>query len=70
MEYFTGSLCIDPMFQANDPARSVDASVAFEPGVRTAWHTNPLWQILISTGGGGLAQRWGDGPIEKIHQMI
>jgi quercetin dioxygenase-like cupin family protein len=64
-EYFTGTVRIDPMFQANAPARAVGASVTFEPGSRTAWHTHPLGQILIMTAGCGLVQRW-DGPVEEI----
>jgi quercetin dioxygenase-like cupin family protein len=66
-DYFTGSVRIDPLFQANDPARAVGASVTFEPGSRTAWHTHPLGQTLIVTSGCGLAQRW-DGPVEQIRQ--
>jgi quercetin dioxygenase-like cupin family protein len=65
-EYFTGAVCIDPLFQAHDPARAVGASVTFEPGSRTAWHTHPLGQSLIVTTGCGLVQSW-DGPIEEIH---
>ena len=42
------------------------ASVTFEPGARTAWHTHPLGQTLIVTAGYGWAQRWG-GPIEELH---
>ena len=64
-EYFTGTVRIDPLFQANDPARAVGASVTFEPGARTAWHTHPLGQILIVTAGCGIVQRW-DGPVEEI----
>ena len=64
-EYFTGSVRIDPLFQAADPARAVGASVTFEPSARTAWHTHPLGQMLIVTSGCGLAQRWG-GAIEEI----
>jgi quercetin dioxygenase-like cupin family protein len=64
-EYFTGTVRIDPLCQAPDPARVVVASVTFEPGARTAWHTHPLGQTLIVTAGCGLAQRW-DGPIETI----
>jgi quercetin dioxygenase-like cupin family protein len=64
-EYFTGTVRIDPLFQANDPARALGVSVTFEPGARTAWHTHPLGQTLIVTAGCGLAQRWG-GPIEQI----
>jgi len=64
-EYFTGTVRIDPLLEAADPARVVGASVTFEPGARTAWHTHPLGQTLIVTVGSGLAQRWG-GPIENI----
>jgi quercetin dioxygenase-like cupin family protein len=64
-EYFTGAVRIDPLFQANDPARAVGASVTFEPGSRTAWHSHPLGQFLIVIAGCGLAQRW-DGAIEEI----
>ena len=64
-EYFTGMVRIDPLFQANDPARAVGASVTFEPGSRTAWHSHPLGQILIVIAGCGLVQRW-DGHVEQI----
>ena len=63
VEYFTGTVRIDPLFTAPDPARAVGASVTFEPGSRTAWHTHPLGQTLLVTSGSGRAQRWG-GPIE------
>jgi len=65
VEYFTGIVRIDPLFQANDPARAVGASVTFEPAARTAWHTHPLGQILMVTTGCGLVQCWG-GPVEEI----
>jgi quercetin dioxygenase-like cupin family protein len=64
-EWFTGAVRIDPLFQANAAARAAGASVTFEPGARTAWHTHPLGQILIVTAGCGRAQRWG-GPVEEI----
>lgn len=63
--YFTGSVRIDPLFEASAPARVVGASVTFEPGARTAWHTHPLGQTLVVTAGCGRAQRWG-GPLEEI----
>ena len=63
-EYFTGTVRIDPLFQANDPARAVGASVTFEPGARTAWHTHPLGQTLIVMAGCGLVQRW-SGPVRE-----
>ncbi len=64
-EYFTGTVRVDPLFEAHDPARAVGASVTFEPSARTAWHTHPLGQTLIVTAGSGRIQRWG-GPIEEI----
>jgi quercetin dioxygenase-like cupin family protein len=64
-EWFTGTVRIDPLFQANAPARAAGASVTFEPGARTAWHTHPLGQTLIVTAGRGLAQHWG-GPVVEI----
>ncbi|HET6328872.1 MAG TPA: cupin domain-containing protein [Planctomycetaceae bacterium] len=64
-DWFTGVVRIDPLFQPNPPARAAAASVTFEPGARTAWHTHPLGQTLIVTAGCGRAQRWG-GPIEEI----
>ena len=64
-DYFTGTVRIDPLFDSADPARVVGASVTFEPGARTAWHTHPLGQTLVVTAGFGRAQRLG-GPIEDI----
>ena len=64
-EYFTGTVRIDPLFAARDPARAVGARVTFEPGARTAWHTHPLGQHLIVMAGCGRVQRWG-GPTEEI----
>jgi quercetin dioxygenase-like cupin family protein len=64
-EYFTGAVRIEPLFSAPEPARGVGASVTFEPGARTAWHTHPLGQTLIVIAGKGLAQRWGE-PAREI----
>jgi len=64
-DWFSGTVRIDPLFQANAPARAAGASVTFEPGARTAWHTHPLGQTLIVTSGCGWAQRAG-GAIEEI----
>jgi quercetin dioxygenase-like cupin family protein len=64
-EYFTGSVRIDPLFQAPEPARVSGGSVTFEPGARTAWHTHPLGQNLIITSGLGWVQREG-APIEEV----
>jgi len=64
-EYFTGTVRIDPLFQASSPARAGAAYVTFEPGARTAWHTHPLGQTLVVTAGCGRAQCWG-GEVEGI----
>lgn len=64
-DWFTGTVWIDPLFQAPDPATVQGASVTFAPGARTAWHTHPLGQTLIVTAGCGWAQREG-GPVEEI----
>ena len=64
-DWFTGSVRIDPLFAAAEPARGQGAAVTFEPGARTAWHTHPLGQTLIVTFGLGWVQREG-GPIEEI----
>jgi quercetin dioxygenase-like cupin family protein len=64
-EYFTGTVRMDPLFEAPDPARVRAASVTFEPGARTAWHTHPLGQHLVVIAGCGWAQREG-GPVEEI----
>ncbi|AMX94121.1 cupin domain-containing protein [Mesorhizobium ciceri] len=64
-DYFTGAVRIDAPFKGSEPARVGGATVTFEPGARTAWHTHPLGQTLIVLSGAGLAQREG-GPIESI----
>ena len=64
-EWFTGTVRIDPLFQAPDPALVQVADVTFEPGARTAWHTHPLGQTLIITAGCGWVQSWG-GQIEEV----
>lgn len=63
---FTGTVRIDPLLDSHDPARTVGASVTFEPGARTAWHIHPLGQTLIVTAGCGRVQCEG-GPIEEIY---
>ncbi len=65
VDYFTGLVKIEPLVEAPDPARVRAASVSFEPGARTAWHTHPLGQTLIVTAGLGWAQTDG-GPVEEI----
>lgn len=64
-DWFTGAVRIDPLLQVTPPARAAAASVTFEPGARTAWHTHPLGQTLIVTAGCGRAQCEG-GPIFEI----
>ncbi|MGO8758616.1 MAG: cupin domain-containing protein [Terracidiphilus sp.] len=64
-DWFTGTVRIDRLFEPPAPARVTGASVTFEPGARTAWHTHPLGQTLIVTSGYGRAQRWG-GAVEDL----
>ena len=64
-EYFTGTVRVDPLFDTAEPGRVAGASVTFEPGARTAWHTHPLGQTLVVLTGCGWARRWG-GPVEEI----
>jgi quercetin dioxygenase-like cupin family protein len=64
-DWFTGTVRIDPLITAPEPARVASASVTFEPGARTAWHTHPLGQTLIVTAGLGWVQRDG-GAVEEI----
>ena len=64
-DYFTGTVRVDPVANPPAPARVVVASVTFEPGARTAWHTHPFGQMLIVTAGCGRVQRWG-GAVEEI----
>ncbi|KHT13225.1 germin [Pectobacterium brasiliense] len=65
--YFSGNVRIDAPFQSTAPARVGGATVTFEPGARTAWHTHPLGQTLIVTQGRGWLQEWG-GEIQEINQ--
>jgi len=64
-EWFTGTVQIDPLFNPPEPTRAFGASVTFEPGARTVWHTHPLGQTLIVTSGCGRVQKWGE-PVEEI----
>jgi quercetin dioxygenase-like cupin family protein/alkylhydroperoxidase/carboxymuconolactone decarboxylase family protein YurZ len=59
-EHFTGSTRLRRLFEANEPVRASGASVTFDPGARTAWHTHPLGQTLIVTAGTGWVQQWGE----------
>jgi quercetin dioxygenase-like cupin family protein len=62
---FTGSVRVDSPFKGSGKARINGATVTFEPGARTAWHTHPLGQTLIVTAGVGLVQEWGN-PVQEI----
>ena len=64
-QYFTGNVRVDPLFQPNEHTHAAGASVTFEPGARSAWHTHLLGQTLIVTAGRGRVQNWG-GQIEEI----
>lgn len=64
-DYFTGTVRIDAPFKGTEPARVGGATVTFEPGARTAWHTHPLGQTLLVLSGFGRTQREG-GPIEEL----
>jgi quercetin dioxygenase-like cupin family protein len=62
---FTGTVRVDAPFHGPAPARVGGATVTFEPGARTAWHTHPLGQTLIVTAGAGRVQHW-NGPVQEI----
>ena len=64
-DWFTGTVRIDAPFKGTDTARVTGATVSFEPGARTAWHTHPLGKTLLVISGCGRVQRWG-GPVEEI----
>ena len=64
-DFFTGRVRVDPLFSAQEPARANGASVTFEPGARSAWHSHPLGQTLIVTAGSGWVQAWGQ-PVQEI----
>ena len=59
-EYLTGSVRVDPLFQAHDPGRATGGLVTFEPGARSNWHTHPRGQTLIVISGVGWTQWWGE----------
>ena len=64
-DWFTGTVRVDPLFQAHDPARTSGANVTFEPGARSNWHSHPLGQTLIVISGSGWVQAW-DQPAQEI----
>ena len=64
-DYFTGTVRVDAPFKGTAPAAVSGATVTFEPGARTAWHTHPLGQTLIVTAGSGWVQEAGK-PAQSI----
>ena len=64
---FTGSVRVQSLFDAKEPAHSSGGQVTFQPGARSAWHTHPLGQVLIVTDGVGWVQQWG-GPVRVIRK--
>ncbi|WP_319498824.1 cupin domain-containing protein [uncultured Cohaesibacter sp.] len=66
-DWFTGTVRVDPLFQAEEPGRTGGSHVTFEPGARTAWHTHPAGQTIIITFGRGRVQREG-GEVEEVTQ--
>ncbi|WP_374394700.1 cupin domain-containing protein [Tabrizicola sp.] len=65
-QWFTGSICMEPVIGAEPPGRPGSAIVTFQPGARTNWHTHPLGQLLIVTEGRGRAQSAGGSVIELL----
>ena len=45
-DWFTGTVWLDRIVEAQRPARVRAVRVSFEPGARTAWHRHPLGQTL------------------------
>jgi quercetin dioxygenase-like cupin family protein len=64
-QFFSGTVHVRPLFDAEAPARMACACVTFDPSARSAWHTHPLGQTLVVTAGRGFVQAWG-GPIREI----
>jgi len=64
-EWFTGTVNVEMLFTAPEPATVSGGLVTFLPGARTDWHTHPLGQTLVVTSGFGRVQHW-DGPLQEI----
>ena len=62
---FTGSVIVDPLFDATEHTYATGGLVTFEPGARSAWHTHPKGQRLVVISGVGLTQEWGK-PVQVI----
>lgn len=63
-DWFTGEVSIEPLSNPPEPSRIGCASVRFQPGARTAWHSHPLGQTLIVTAGTGWTQCEGEERVE------
>lgn len=61
--YFTGAVRVDSPFKGSGQLSG--ATVTFEPGARTAWHTHPLGQTLLVVAGLGRVGRW-EGEVQEI----
>ncbi|MEN3112758.1 cupin domain-containing protein [Uliginosibacterium paludis] len=64
-EWFTGTVNVEMLFVAPEPANVSGGLVSFLPGARTDWHAHPLGQTLVVTAGCGRVQQWG-GPVQEI----
>ena len=58
-DYFTGTVSVASLFKGTGDACLGGATVTFQPGARTNWHTHPLGQLLIVTQGIGWVQAEG-----------
>ncbi|MCA9554621.1 MAG: cupin domain-containing protein [Myxococcales bacterium] len=63
---FTGRAVITPLFGTTPYTRATAASVRFDAGARTAWHSHPAGQTIIVTEGTGWVQAEG-GERREIH---
>ena len=59
VQYFTGTVRVDPLFGPRAPPTAAGVAVTFEPAARSAWHTHPAGQVLIVTAGVGRVQQLG-----------
>lgn len=61
-DWFSGTVFIDGVRQADEVSPTGVAHVRFTPGARTAWHTHPKGQTLYVTDGVGYVARKGEKP--------
>ncbi|MGO7134811.1 carboxymuconolactone decarboxylase family protein [Rhizobium leguminosarum] len=64
-ERFTGKVQVSAAYKGDGAARIGGATVAFEPGAHTAWHSHPLGQTLFVVSGRGWVQKEG-GTVQVI----